>query len=223
MRRTDRLFEIIQLLRSASAPLTARGMADELEVSPRTVYRDIATLQAMRIPIAGAAGVGYVMGRGYDLPPLNFSEEELEAISVGLNLLSRTGDTRLQNAAGKVLAKIDLDRTPHDPLRVSDRGIEAPRQVSLDLIRTAIRNEQKLWIEYRDAEDEPSKRVILPVALTYHVEVAVVAAWCELRNDFRHFRVDRIIDCRRQERYFLGRGDQLRRQLDSNASERPAK
>ena len=219
MRRTDRLFEIIQILRSGKAPMTAAVIADQLEVSPRTIYRDIAALQAMRIPIEGATGIGYVMQKGYDLPPLNFDEEELESIVVGLNLLSRTGDTRLLLAAERVLAKINLNRTPHDPLRVSDWGIETPQQMGLELFRKAIRDEQKLWIQYRNAEDIRSERIILPVALTYYVEVAVVSAWCEMRNDFRHFRTDRIFDCRRQEQYFHGRGNQLRRQLDSSAPE----
>jgi predicted DNA-binding transcriptional regulator YafY len=120
MSRTDRLFDIIQVLRSAPGPISAASIAATLEVSPRTIYRDMATLQAMRIPIEGEVGVGYVMGRGYDLPPLNFDEEELESIVVGVNLLVRTGDKALQREADRVLSKIQLNRTPHDPLRVSD-------------------------------------------------------------------------------------------------------
>ncbi|MFP6742050.1 MAG: HTH domain-containing protein [Alphaproteobacteria bacterium] len=120
MGRTDRLFDIIQVLRSAPGPISAASIAVTLEVSPRTIYRDMATLQAMRIPIEGEVGVGYVMGRGYDLPPLNFDEEELESIVVGVNLLVRTGDKALQREADRVLSKIQLNRTPHDPLRVSD-------------------------------------------------------------------------------------------------------
>ncbi len=120
MSRIDRLFDIIQVLRSAPGPISAVSIAATLEVSPRTIYRDMATLQAMRIPIEGEVGVGYVMGRGYDLPPLNFDEEELESIVVGVNLLARTGDKALQRAADRVLSKIQLNRTPHDPLRVSD-------------------------------------------------------------------------------------------------------
>ncbi|MFP6745858.1 MAG: HTH domain-containing protein, partial [Alphaproteobacteria bacterium] len=98
MSRTDRLFDIIQVLRSAPGPISAASIATTLEVPPRTIYRDMATLQAMRIPIEGEVGVGYVMGRGYDLPPLNFDEEELESIVVGVNLLARTGDKALQRA-----------------------------------------------------------------------------------------------------------------------------
>ena len=101
MRRSTRLFEIIQILRAAEAPVTADKLADKLEVSVRTVYRDIAALQAQRTPIEGEAGVGYLMRRGYDLPPLNFDAEEVEALWVGLSMLARTGDSTLQHAAAR--------------------------------------------------------------------------------------------------------------------------
>jgi predicted DNA-binding transcriptional regulator YafY len=99
MRRADRLFDIIQRLRTAGGPTTAAALAEELEVTPRTVYRDVATLQARRVPIEGAAGIGYVLRRGFDLPPLMFTMEEIEAIAVGARLVSRTGDPALQDAA----------------------------------------------------------------------------------------------------------------------------
>ena len=108
LRRADRLFDIIRVLRAASQPVTAAAIADELEVTVRTIYRDIATLQARRIPIEGAAGVGYVLRRGYDLPPLMFTEDEAEAIAVGVRLLARTGDPGLQKAANSVLSKVTL-------------------------------------------------------------------------------------------------------------------
>ncbi|MFP6745270.1 MAG: HTH domain-containing protein [Alphaproteobacteria bacterium] len=166
MGRTDRLFDIIQVLRSASGPISATSIAEILEVSPRTIYRDMATLKAMRIPIEGEVGVGYVMGRGYDLPPLNLDAEELESIVVGVNLLAGTGDKALQRAAERVLSKIQLNRTPYDPLWVSERGIDAPPQVSLDLFRHAIRREQKIRIQYQNADSVQSNRTILPLALT---------------------------------------------------------
>jgi len=108
LRRADRLFDIIRILRAASQPVTAAAIADELEVTVRTVYRDVATLQARRIPIEGAAGVGYVLRRGYELPPLMFTEDEAEAIAVGVRLLARTGDPGLQKAAKSVLSKVTL-------------------------------------------------------------------------------------------------------------------
>ena len=115
MRRADRLFDIIQVLRLARTPVTAAAIAAELEVAPRTVYRDIATLQARRVPIEGAAGLGYVLRRGYELPPLMFTEEEIEAIAVGVRLLPRTGDPALTVAARNVLTK--LAAVVPEPLR----------------------------------------------------------------------------------------------------------
>ncbi len=108
MRRADRLFDIIQTLRTAQAPVTAESLAKHLEVTVRTVYRDIATLQARRVPIEGAAGIGYVLRRGFDLPPLMFSTEEIEAIAVGMRMLRRTGDAGLQAAAETVLSKVTV-------------------------------------------------------------------------------------------------------------------
>src|SRR5580704_9423170 len=108
MRRADRLFEIIQYLRSAARPVTAAGLAETLEVTVRTIYRDIAALQARRVPIEGAPGIGYVLRRGYDLPPLMFTLEEVEAIVVAARLLRRTGDLGLQDAAASVLSKIGV-------------------------------------------------------------------------------------------------------------------
>ena len=213
MQRTDRLFEIIEILRGARRPLQAAAIAERLEVSPRTVYRYIATLQSMRIPIEGAAGIGYVMRPGYDLPPLNFAEEELEAIVVGLGLLARTGDRELQRAARRVLGKIESHRIPADSLRVSDWGIAGSESARLGELRTAIREERKLHIAYRAVDGAATERTVLPIVLTYHVEVAVLAAWCTLRRAFRSFRVDRIATLETLEERFTGEGETLRRRL----------
>lgn len=169
----------------------------------------------MRTPIEGEAGVGYILRKDYDLPPLNFDERELEAIVVGLSLLGRTGDTALQAAARRVLAKIDLTRAGTDTLRVSDWGIPSERQGNLDQLRQAIRDERKLGIRYKNARDEESDRVILPIALTYYIEVAVLSAWCAMRKDFRHFRADRMLECRPLDQYFTGKGDALRKLMDA--------
>jgi predicted DNA-binding transcriptional regulator YafY len=217
MRRTDRLFEIIQILRTAKAPISAAFIAASLEVSQRTIYRDVATLQGMRTPIEGEAGVGYILRKDYDLPPLNFDERELEAIIVGLSLLGRTGDTALQSAARRVLAKINVTRADNPSLRVDNWGIPSARQGDLDQIRQAIRDERKLRIQYRNAKEEESERVILPIALTYYIEVAVISAWCAMRKDFRHFRADRVGTCRPLEQYFTGKGDALRKLMDTGA------
>jgi predicted DNA-binding transcriptional regulator YafY len=215
MRRTDRLFEIIQILRAAKAPLSSARIAERLEVSQRTIYRDIATLQAMRTPIEGEAGIGYIMRKEYDLPPLNFDERELEAIVVGLSLLGRTGDTALEAAARRVLSKIDVSRAGADTLRCDDWGVPPERQGDLDQLRQAIRDERALRIRYRDGKDAETERVILPIALTYYIEVVVLSAWCTLRKDFRHFRADRVLECRPLDRFFTGKGDELRQLMDA--------
>ncbi|MCW3476652.1 helix-turn-helix transcriptional regulator [Limobrevibacterium gyesilva] len=199
MRRADRLFDIIQVLRLARTPITAAAIAAELEVAPRTVYRDIATLQARRVPIEGAAGLGYVLRRGFELPPLMFTDEEAEAIAIGLQLLHRTGDPGLTAAARTVVAKL-ASVVPEGmrghlvaaPFHVSHRGAPAPGIVDLSEIRSAIRDARKLRIAYVDANNANTSRTVRPIAVEYYVDATLICAWCELRNDYRHFRIDRI-------------------------------
>ncbi len=211
MRRTDRLFEIIQILRSETRSITADDIAKRLEVSVRTIYRDIQTLQAMRTPIEGEAGVGYLMRQGYDLPALNFNVDEIEAIVVGLSLLSRTGDVGLQRAASRVSAKIDSVRNKLDSLQVSDWGAKEPESVDPELLRIAIREEQKIKIHYCDEKNNESTRHILPIGIIYNVESILLIGWCELRQDYRHFRVDRMLDCHLLDTFFTGQGHRLRK------------
>ncbi len=199
MRRADRLFDIIQVLRTAKGPVTASMLAERHEVTQRTIYRDIATLQARRLPIEGEAGVGYVLRPGFDLPPLMFTLEEIEAIAVGMRLLSRTGDRGLQAAAANVLSKVTVAlpdslrrHLDEPPFFVSSHGAPAASTGDLSVVRGAIRDEHKLRIAYIDANRVASERVIWPFAIAYFVEATLVGAWCELRGDFRHFRVDRI-------------------------------
>lgn len=199
MARSDRLFEIIQLLRAAPRPMTADMLAARLEVSKRTVYRDIATLQARQTPIEGAAGIGYMMRAGYDLPPLNFDADEIDALRVGLAMLVRTGDGGLEASAHSIRRKVDALHGPADWLQVSPWG--APRDdpakgcVSIASLRAAIRDTRKLRLTYRRADGTDTERVIRPLALIYHLECVMVAGWCELRSGFRHFRTDRIYAC----------------------------
>lgn len=200
LRRADRLFDILRILRAARQPVTAASIADELEVTVRTIYRDIATLQARRIPIEGAAGIGYVLRRGFDLPPLMFTEDEAEAIAVGVRMLARTGDPGLQKAAESVLSKVTLvvpdplrDYLDAAPVYVSKSGAPVPVQRDLPTtIRHAIRDGRKMRIAYRDEEGRETLRVIQPFAVAYYVEATLVCAWCELRNAIRHFRTDRV-------------------------------
>jgi len=219
MRRTDRLFELIQLLRQEDGPVTSYDLAQELEVSQRTVYRDIATLQAMRVPIEGEAGVGYVLSDGYDLPPLNFGPEEIEAIVVGLNLLSRTGDKSLERAAKRVLAKIEAAKAAEDAFGASDWGIVDVDPKTMDLLRQALRQERKVAMTYTDLDGISTERVICPLSIVYYIKVAVLGAWCELRSDFRHFRIDRIGRCELAAESFEGEGSRLR--LALRAAEGP--
>ncbi len=217
MSRSDRMFEIIQILRSADCPVTSHELAKTLEVAQRTVYRDIAALQAMRVPIEGEAGIGYVMRAGFDLPPLMFTSEEVEAIIVGMALLRRTGDVGLQAASNSVSRKIaevlpdERERDLEDRhLYVSAWGADPPGQADLTVVRRAIREETKLRITYKDAQERCTKRAIKPLAILYYLEVVVLTAWCELRADFRHFRLDRIMTCETTDDRFLGEGKKLR-------------
>lgn len=216
--RSSRLFEMIQVLRTAKAPVPARAIAQALEISKRTVYRDIVTLQATGVPIEGEAGVGYVMRAGYNLPPLMFTAEEIEAVVVGLSLLGRTGDAGLQAAAARVAGKISNvlpdgnDRAfETSPLLVSHWNSVPPAAVDYDVLREAIREERELLIGYRDAEGQETDRRIRPLALVYYVDAVILAAWCELRGDFRHFRLDRLTACSSTGMRFKGDGVGLRR------------
>ncbi len=218
MARSDRLFELIQLLRRASRPITAQSLAQRLEVAVRTVYRDIAVLQSMRVPIDGEVGIGYIMRPGFDLPPLMFDADEVEAITVGLALLSRTGDRGLIKAAQRVASKL-ADVVPEglsrrfadDALQVSEYGVQLPGQTDVSPFRKAVRAGQKLAIRYADENGSRTKRTVLPFAIFYYVEVAILVAWCELRNDCRHFRIDRIEDWNVLDGAFARRAAELRR------------
>jgi predicted DNA-binding transcriptional regulator YafY len=209
MRRADRLFDIIQHLRTARGPVTAAALAETLEVTVRTVYRDVATLQARRVPIEGAAGIGYVLRRGFDLPPLMFNVEEIEAIVVGARMVARTGDPGLQGAAESVLSKVTVvlpeslrTQLTAAPIFVSESGAPVPESIDLSVVRQAIRDERKLDIGYVDERGARSQRIIWPIAVAYYVQATLIGAWCELRQDYRHFRADRINDLRvLDERY----------------------
>ena len=200
MRRADRLFDIIQTLRAARHPLTAAAIAEKLEVTVRTIYRDIAALQASRVPIEGAPGLGYVLRGGFDLPPLMFTIEETDAIAIGVRLLRRLRDPKLQKAAESVLAKlaavVPRELQSHlvaAPLFVSEGSAPAVNGIDQSQLRNAIRETRKLAIAYVDEEGRRTQRTIWPIAMAYYVDVTLLGAWCELRGDFRNFRVDRIL------------------------------
>ncbi|MFQ6550640.1 helix-turn-helix transcriptional regulator [Aestuariibius sp. 2305UL40-4] len=209
MSRSARLFEIIQLLRNADRPILAREIAAALEISIRTVYRDIASLQAMQTPILGEPGVGYVMRKGYDLPPINLDVEEAEAISVGLSLIARTGDPGLWRSAGRAARKLHEAAPGTRRLPTSAWGIERCATVNLSEVRQAIRSEKKMAIKYCDVEGRETKRTIWPLFLIYYVDAGLIVAWCELREALRHFRLDRIARSSIQSDDFVGLGGPL--------------
>lgn len=186
-------------LRGRRRPVTAAQLADELSVSMRTVYRDVQTLTGLGAPIDGGAGVGYLLRAGFFLPPLMFGEEELEALVLGARWVQGQGDAALAQAAGSALAKI-ATASPRDLRdRIAETGLFAPRfgqpaehGAGLSVIREAIRREHKLRIRYLSIADAQTERMIWPVALVFFEGKRLLAAWCELRSDFRHFRADRI-------------------------------
>lgn len=199
MSRTERLLDLVQLLRRYRHPVSGATLASELGVSLRTVYRDIATLQTQGAEIAGEAGVGYVLRPGFLLPPLMFSVEEIEALVLGSRWVAERADNRLGAAARNALVKIgavlpnDLrDTLDATALLVGPGEPVAASVVELSTIREAIRAERKLTIDYADLKDNETTRTIWPFALAFFDRVRVVVAWCELRETFRHFRTDRI-------------------------------
>lgn len=209
MRRTERLFQIIQILRARRQPTTGEALAAELEVSLRTLYRDIAELMAQRVPIRGEAGIGYVIESDFDMPPLMLTVDELEAAVVGAAWVAQRGDASLARGARDLIAKLTsaVPENLRPVLLETGLATIAFKAVSVDTfdvssVRLAIRTATKLEIEYRDGADNHSSRVIWPVALAYTEELRMIAAWCELRNDFRHFRTDRVRGCRLLDQRF---------------------
>jgi len=198
MSRSERLLDLIQTLRRHRRPASGQVLADELGISIRTLYRDIATLQGQGAPIEGEAGLGYVLKPGFMLPPLMFTDEEIEAIVLGSRWVAKQPDTRLSAAATNALVKIAavLPDDPREELDASTLLVGPPAQpvesIDLGLVRQAIRNERKLSFVYRDAGGTGSERTVWPFALGFFDKVRVVVAWCEMRQDFRHFRADRI-------------------------------
>lgn len=200
MRRADRLFRIIQILRRRRRPVTAVEIADELETSVRTIYRDIAQLMADRVPIRGEAGIGYVLDGGFDMPPLMLTADEIEAAMLGAQWVMGRGDPVLNRAAGDLVAKIGAVVPEHlrplllDPASMTPtvRSVEADA-IDMGRLRTAIRTQGKLRLLYRDETGAETDRIIWPIAVAYYDSVRLIVGWCELREGFRHFRSDRIV------------------------------
>jgi predicted DNA-binding transcriptional regulator YafY len=200
MSRTGRLFQLMDALRGHRRPVTASALAERLGVSERTIYRDIQTLVELGAPVEGSAGIGYVLRTGFFLPPLMFDADELEALVLGARWVRQQGDPALSAAADRTLAKI-ATATPRDlrdhmaemSLWVPAFRAAAPVEAFIQPAREAIRHQCKLRIAYRDEKDAASERVVWPFALAFFQERRVMAAWCELRDAIRHFRIDRIV------------------------------
>ncbi len=201
MRRADRLFQIVELLRRKRL-LTAQEIANQLEVSVRTIYRDMDDLLASGLPLKAEAGVGYALDRGYDLPPLMFNRAELEALEVAGRLLAAWADPELKAGVESALSKIQ-DVLPHTLKRRPDVLVYAPDffvnealWAPMPAIRQALRESRKLWLSYQKENGEASERVLRPLAIHYWGRAWTVVGWCELRGGFRHFRLDRCRDWR---------------------------
>ncbi|MBI1199013.1 MAG: HTH domain-containing protein [Phenylobacterium sp.] len=209
MRRADRLFQIIQILRRTRRPVTAEAIAEELETSKRTVYRDIADLIGQRAPIRGEAGVGYILEDGFDLPPLMLTPEEVEAAVVGAQMIAARGDPALRRAAQDLVAKIGAVIPENLRPLVMEPATHAvpnwrstPDNVDMAELRQAIRAGRKIEFSYQDEQGRVSRRTVWPFAIGYFETTRLVITWCELREAFRSFRTDRISAAKfTEERY----------------------
>jgi len=208
MRRADRLFQIIQYLRTRQVT-TAKWLAEQLEVSERTIYRDMRDLMATGVHIEGEAGVGYALRYGYDLPPLMFNQEELTALVLGASLVSSWADVGLAKAADQAMRKIESVLPTELSQYLSTVSLFSPAvQIStkvadmMSVLREAIDKKQKINMTYQRADEVLSQRVVWPLGLFFWRSVWVLGAWCESRDDFRHFRLDRIVDQQISEVYY---------------------
>ncbi|MBN9669685.1 helix-turn-helix transcriptional regulator [Roseibium aggregatum] len=231
MRRADRLFQIVQHLRGGRL-VRARQLSEWLEVSERTIYRDVADLQASGVPIEGAAGVGYIMRDGYEMPPLMFTREEIVALLAGARLIRAWGGAAMARAAEEAMIKIDA--VLPEKLKVRQNEVEihafAPEMTPqvrsyIDFLETAADTRKRLSIAYSDNKGEDTNRVIRPLGLWFWGKVWTLVAWCELRQDFRMFRLDRIAEIRETgERFRQEPGKTLKdfyRSMEEEGHSRP--
>ncbi|RYH08187.1 YafY family protein [Tropicimonas sp. IMCC6043] len=198
MRRADRLFQIVQYLRGGRL-VTARQLAERLEVSERTIYRDIADLQASGVPVEGEAGVGYVLLSGFDLPPLMFTRDEIVALVAGARLVRAWGGVAMARGAEEALVKIsavlpEAERARAAAVQVHSfaPGLTDELRARIDAIEAAVERRAVLAVSYVDAEGAETERQLRPLGLWFWGKVWTLVAWCELREDFRMFRLDRI-------------------------------
>lgn len=229
MRRADRLFQIVQLIRGRRLT-TAAFLAGRLEVSERTVYRDIADLQRQGVPLEGEAGIGYRLGQGFNLPPLMFTQDEARALVAAARLAQSWVDPALGDNIDGALGKILSVLPPTARAAAESLALYAPAialddvtRVHLRTLREAVQARRKLWLDYRDEGGKPSERQVRPLGCFYWGKVWTLAAWCELRQDFRAFRMDRIRDARMLEEGFRDEPGRtladLRRRIEANCAD----
>jgi predicted DNA-binding transcriptional regulator YafY len=217
MRRADRLFQIIQVLRRSRRPVTASQLAAELEVSQRSIYRDIADLIGQRVPIRGEAGIGYALDRDFDMPALMLTPDELEAAVLGAQWVADRGDAILARAARDLISKISSVVPERLRPFIAEPSIGAPTSrapaadgIDIALTRSWIRSGRKIRIRYRDERSRETERTIWPTIIGYAETVRLLAAWCELRRGFRHFRTDRIVSAEFLQEQYGSRPRELR-------------
>ncbi len=199
MRRADRLFRIVEYLKARRQVVTAVVLAEALEVSVRTIYRDIADLNASDVPIIGEAGVGYILSRDHVVKPLMFGVEELDALMLGAQMVKSFGDKELAQSASQAIDKLtsvlpeSLQREISQTFLFSFSSKEKVEiQIDFTSLRRAIRSKNKLYFSYKNEKSEESKRCVRPLCLVFFSPVWLLLGWCEMRNDFRNFRLDRI-------------------------------
>jgi predicted DNA-binding transcriptional regulator YafY len=199
MQKAERLFQLVVRLRR-SRTVTARELAQEMGVSERTIYRDVQSLVLSGVPVEGEAGVGYVLRRDFDLPPLMFTEEEAQALSLGAQMVQAWGDPALQQAARSVLDKVRavasrtlLNALDSPTLLVPDFHVDPAVRTTLGTVRSGIGEQRKIHMRYVRADGLEADRTVRPLGLFYWGTTWSLAAWCELRQDFRNFRIDRIV------------------------------
>jgi predicted DNA-binding transcriptional regulator YafY len=205
-------------MRGRRQPVTAAQLAEALEVSERTIYRDVADLMAQGAPIDGEAGVGYILRPGLFLPPLMLSEDEVEAVMLGLRYVDQRGDDVLQAAAAVASTKISAILSAQAQTQITNPlslpgppRTFPPNAVPLDELRGAIRDRVRLDIRYGDKQERRTERIVWPIQLGFMDQARVLCAWCELRQDFRTFRTDRIVAMTRMDSYPARRTDLVRR------------
>ncbi|MBA2654861.1 MAG: YafY family transcriptional regulator [Gammaproteobacteria bacterium] len=223
MNRTERLLNMLQILRGYRYPVSGERLAERLGVSIRTLYRDIATLQAMGAEIEGEVGVGYILKPTFFMPPLMFTQTEMQALLLGTRWVSQYGDAPLSKAAIEALKKIS-DVLPTNikksnntfTLRVGPPPLETLAKEDLSILRDAIANQKKIYILYKSENNRESQRTVWPFTIGYFTDGRILVAWCEKEKDYQHLKTDRIISLKVLDEHYPGSQDNLFREWQTS-------